>query len=178
MKSIDNYLRENSLCAAYDEIAAIKKLLREKSDLCIGGGDLKCSQKLSNVTLTINGGDYFYKGKFHISDEYPTECIALSEHKTNFPDTLVRFLNGQTKEIARRCVEAPLRISDKYKFIVKPSLLPSLSFLIDAVVDLHNEVCPTMGFIQLKLNVILNIFDRCVQCVKFHACRQMHPMLN
>lgn len=55
----------------------------------------------------------------------------------------MRFLNGQAKEIARRCVEAPLRLDQrKEKFQVQPSLQPTLTFLIEATSDFHIEICP------------------------------------
>lgn len=57
--------------------------------------------------------------------------------------TLVRFLNGQAKEIARKCVEAPLLLDPKKEtFHVQPSLQRTLTFLIEATVDFHIEVCP------------------------------------
>lgn len=142
MKFIDNYLRENPLCVVYDEIAAIKSLLKQKNDLGTGGGELKCLQKTSMIAVTINGGNYYYKGKFHVPEEYPTKCVYMIEHKSNFPITLLRFINGQAKEIARKCNEAPLNACDNSKFEVKPSLLPALKFIIEAVVDFHNEMCP------------------------------------
>lgn len=142
MKFIDTYLRENPLCIAYDEIATIKALLKEKKNLDAGDGELKCLQKTSTVALSVNGGNYFYKAKISIPEDYPAKCVCLKEHKTNFPDTIMRFINGQAKEIARKCVEAPLRLSHSSKFEVKPSLLPSLRFIIEAVVDFYKEVCP------------------------------------
>lgn len=141
LKFIDNYLNENPLCVAYDEIATIKKLLRPKSDSKNSGGELKCSQKTSSVTLNVIGGDYYYKVKFHIPDTYPSQCIGWSDHKTNFPEPLQRFLTGQAKEIARKCSEPPIR-GDPTKFEVRPSLLPTSRFLIEAVNDFPDELCP------------------------------------
>lgn len=156
LKFIDNYLKENPLCVAYDEITAIKSLLRPKNDSTTGGGgggELKCLQKTSSVTLIVNGGGFYYKVKFHIPEEaYPAQCIDWIEHKTNFPDTLERFLTGQAKEIARQCVERPLRASAQYKFEVKPSLLPTSRFLIAAVVDFPHEVCPVCELRCLPAN--------------------------
>lgn len=135
-------MRENPLCIAYNEISTIKALLKDKKKLGVGDGELKCLQKSSTLSMTVNGGCYFYKAKFIVPEEYPTKCVCLSEHKTNFPHTLVRFLNGQAKEIARKCVEAPLNRGDISKFEVRASILPALTFLIEAVVDFNNEMCP------------------------------------
>lgn len=57
--------------------------------------------------------------------------------------TLLRFLNGQAKEIARQCVEPPLRQNIKDKpFEVKPSFSRTITFLIEATRDFHIEICP------------------------------------
>lgn len=142
LKFIDNYLRENPLCIAFDEIFAIKQLLRRKNESGSGGGELKCLQKTSNLSLVVNESDYYYKAKYHVPEEYPIKCIDFIEHKSNFPDNLLRFLNGQAKEIARKCVEPPLHANIKSNFVVKPSVLPSLRFLIEAVSDFTSELCP------------------------------------
>lgn len=145
LKFIDNYLNENPLCVAYDEIATIKTLLRQKNDSTTGGGELKCLQKTSSISLTVNSNDYYYKVKFRILDAYPTQCIQWLEHRTNFPVTLSRFLTGQAKEISRKCVEPPLRATNnggQSKFEAKPSLLPTSKFLIEAVFDFPSEMCP------------------------------------
>lgn len=146
MKFIDNYLRENPLCIAYDEIFAIKQLLRRKNDSGAAGGEFKCLQKTSSVLLIVNERDFYYKAKVHVPTEYPAKSIDFIENKSNFPDSLLRFLNGQAKEIARKCVEPPLRASAKSDFVVKPSLLPSLQFLVEAITDFNSEVCPVCDF--------------------------------
>lgn len=142
LKFIDNYLNENPLCVAYDEIAAIKALLRQKSDSSTGGGELKCLQKTSSLSLTVNSNDYYYKVKIRIPDEYPQKCIDWLEHRTNFPGTLSRFLTGQAREYARKCAEPPLRTIGQIKFEPKPSLLRATKFLIEAIFDFPHEVCP------------------------------------
>lgn len=56
---------------------------------------------------------------------------------------LVRFLNGQAKEIARQCVEAPFRIKkNEQPFEQKPSLLKALGFICEATQDFYMEICP------------------------------------
>lgn len=152
LKFIDNYLNENPLCVAYDEIATIKTLLRQKSDSTTVGGELKCLQKTSSISLTVNSDDYYYKIKLRIPEAYPMECIGWIEHRTNFPVTLARFLTGQAKEIARKCTEPPLRASSQSKFEVKPSLLPTAKFLIEAVFDFPHELCPVCSTACLPAN--------------------------
>lgn len=70
-------------------------------------------------------------------------CGSWDDHESNLPITLVRFLNGQAKEIARKCVEAPLLLDrTKETFRAQPSLQRTLTFLIEATIDFHIEVCP------------------------------------
>lgn len=149
LKFIDNYLRENPLCIVYDEIAAIKSLLRINNS---ENGELKCLQKSSSVYLTVKSHDYYYKAKFQIPSEYPIDCINWENYKSNFPVTLLRFLNGQAKEIARRCVERPFRMHEKEIFEPKPSLLVTLKFLIEATIDFPNELCPVCDEKCLPIN--------------------------
>lgn len=135
-------MRENPLCIVYDEIAAIKSLLRPNNNSTSDNGDLKCFQKSSSVSLTVTGGDYYFKTKFNVPETYPMNSIDWSEYKSNLPVTLLRFLNGQAKEIARKCVERPLRLSEKEMFVPKPSLLKTLKFIVEASIDFHDELCP------------------------------------
>lgn len=68
---------------------------------------------------------------------------SWDDHESNLPITLVRFLNGQAKEIARKCVEAPLLLDrTKETFRAQPSFQRTLRFLIEATIDFHIEVCP------------------------------------
>lgn len=73
IKFVDNYLRENPLCIVYDEIAAIKALLNRSDGTTVG--ELKCRQKSSSVSLTARGGNYFFKAKICVPDDYPNKCV-------------------------------------------------------------------------------------------------------
>lgn len=137
VKFISTYLIENPLSIVYDEIVNIKKILGEKS-----AGELKLKQKESSVVLIIRGGNYFFKVKILVPENYPNDCIVWDTFDSNLPIVLTRFLNGQAKEIARQCVEKPLNESLAKHFQVRPSLHSSVKFLIEAVNDFHNERCP------------------------------------
>lgn len=68
---------------------------------------------------------------------------SWDDYECNFPVTLVRFLNGQAREIARKCVEPPVRLDlTKVTFEPTPSLLKVLKFLIAATADFPSELCP------------------------------------
>lgn len=56
---------------------------------------------------------------------------------------MIRFLNGQAKEIARKCVEPPIRLDlTKQTFEPKPSFFKTIKFLIEATTDFPTELCP------------------------------------
>nr|CAD7432232.1 unnamed protein product [Timema monikensis] len=67
----------------------------------------------------------------------------LEDVETNFPPLFLCFFTGQTKEIARQCVEPPLRSKGKQQppFKPRPSLQPVVSFLVSAVKQLPHEKC-------------------------------------
>lgn len=64
-------------------------------------------------------------------------------HDSNLPEVLVRFLNGQAREIARKCVEAPLRVqATAQPFEPGPSFAKAIGFLVEATNEFHLEICP------------------------------------
>ncbi|XP_055532358.1 uncharacterized protein LOC129722703 [Wyeomyia smithii] len=138
LKFIDCYLRENPLCIVTQEIFSIKKLLEGTN------GDLKLRQKTSSICLTAKGGPFYYNAKFYIPERYPVERVQWEECDCNLPQALVRFVNGQAKEIARQCVEAPLRKlkNNKEEFKPKPSLERTFRFIIAAMKGFPEERCP------------------------------------
>lgn len=139
LKFISQYLQENPLCIVLDEIIALRKLLSSEA------GDLKLKQKNSTISLTARGGNYYFKIKTEIPEEYPEKCVKWQNYESNLPAVLVRFLNGQGKEIARQCVEPPLAQPKNKKleqFQPSPSLLKAMTFIIEATREFCTEVCP------------------------------------
>lgn len=139
LKFLEQYLKDNPLCVAYDEIVELKKVLGKHAN-----EQLKLKQKSSTVQLTAKGGNYFFKVHAEIPEEYPQKCVILKNQASNLPAVLLRYLNGQSREIARQCVEPPARLS-KHKnasaFQITPSLCKSLKFCIDATKDFFEEQC-------------------------------------
>lgn len=74
--------------------------------------------------------------------------FRLEEYTANFPEVFNLYLVGQFTEIARQCVEPPLRkIKTKKQsapqpFQIKPSLEPSVKFMIETVIRFQHEKCP------------------------------------
>lgn len=137
---INNFISENPLCVCYDEIAEIKKQICARDEI-------KLKQKTSTIYLKIVEGNYFIKVKLLIPDAYPSQSVGI-EASSNFPPNMERFLVGQAKESARKCVEPPLRLPPGKTFCPLPSLLPCAHFFISAVRVLpqqHCQLCKKTG---------------------------------
>lgn len=144
LKFVDAYLRDNPLCIVAEEIFNIKKLLDGT------GGELKPRQKTSSVGLTARGGGFYFTAKFHVPELYPVQRIDWEDFDCNLPLPLVRFVNGQAKEIARQCVEPPLRQSNSSPaFVPRPSLERTLRFIVEAMKGFPEERCPVCADLSL-----------------------------
>ena len=67
---------------------------------------------------------------------------SLQDVHTNFPPMFQRFCIGQAKEIARKCIEPPLRKKKSTEpFLPKPSLFHVVSFLGRLVKEIPGEKC-------------------------------------
>lgn len=70
LKFLSNYLIENPLCVVYDEIAGLRKLLAD------GGGELKLKQRQQSALLTAKGGQYYFKIKVAVPENYPVAAVS------------------------------------------------------------------------------------------------------
>ncbi|KAL6432094.1 hypothetical protein ACFW04_006664 [Cataglyphis niger] len=162
LKFIRNFIEENSLICCYDEISTLKKLLGEKDEL-------KLKQKNSYICLTLYQDLYYFKTKLDIPDNYPINCVTFSDVDTNFPPLFKRYLVGQGRELARRCVEPPLKKQAQQKpFTSKPSLNTVASFLIKTVKAFPQEPCQHCKVICLPANPEEIVTD---ENADFHAER-------
>ncbi|XP_069703326.1 uncharacterized protein [Periplaneta americana] len=136
LKFIRNFIDENPLSCCYNEIATIKKNLSETDEL-------KLKQKTSSLNLKISQGGYYFKTRILVPDNYPEHSISLEDVDTNFPPLFQRYFLGQSKEIARQCIESPIRPKAKNQppFRPSPSLQPVVSFLVASVKQLPEENC-------------------------------------
>lgn len=137
LKFLSNTLHENPLCICYDEVVALKQLVIGTDSV------IKLKQKKSCVGVNARAEKYFFKLDVYVPPDYPHSRPEWTLFESNFPDMLTRYLNGQAKEIVRRCVEAPLReIKGASPFMVRPSLEKAFEFLIKATHEFHAELCP------------------------------------
>ncbi|XP_017047352.1 uncharacterized protein LOC108092327 [Drosophila ficusphila] len=134
------YLSDNPLCVCLDEIKQLR------ADIKAGGTEsqLKLKQKNRSVELVAKGGPYIYRVTAVVPDSYPMQSVDLRGQESNLPAVLVRYLNGQSREIARQCVEPPIRMSKEALANFRPvrSLQRSLKFCLEAARDFHIEFCP------------------------------------
>ncbi|ALC38609.1 CG17260 [Drosophila busckii] len=149
LRTANQYLVDTPLCVCLDEITQLRSMLAYNDE-----NKLKLRQSKCSVQLLIHGGEYFYRVTATVPDNYPQHCVELHDHESNLPNVLVRFLNGQSKELARQCVEAPLRFTrdEQAKFRPVPSLYTALKFCIAATQDFHMELCPICDQAVLPTN--------------------------
>lgn len=68
--------------------------------------------------------------------------FSIEEDVSNFTPALHRHVVSQAKEIARQCVEPPIRSKPNApKFEPGPSLKKSIAFIIDCIKRLPTEDC-------------------------------------
>ena len=68
--------------------------------------------------------------------------LSLSDTETNFPRVFKVWFIEKTKDIARQCVEPPLRPKPKDPpFVKRPSLQPAITFLVKHVKRYPDEIC-------------------------------------
>merc|ERR1712223_2369516 len=75
------------------------------------------------MSLQIVKGKYFFKCKICVPNDYPTESVLIEKVESNYPRVFKVWFAQQAKEIARRCVQPPLKpkLNDPI-FEPKPSL--------------------------------------------------------
>ncbi|CAG9762764.1 unnamed protein product [Ceutorhynchus assimilis] len=135
IKFLRKFIDENSLVCCYDEINRVRKALGPQDEL-------KLKQKSSAIALKVYNGEYYLTGKIFVPDDYPLSVIELQNVDTNFTPTFYKHMVAQAKEIARKCVEPPLKKKPKDPpFVPGPSLEKTLMFLIDCVKRLPAEDC-------------------------------------
>ncbi|XP_078312740.1 uncharacterized protein LOC144619196 [Crassostrea virginica] len=135
---LKQFLIDNPLCIVNDEVGKVKKELLSDEDKC------KLMQSASQVLLKVREEEYYMSFKISVPAQYPKQQIQLEITENNFPDILkINFL-GQAIEIARQCVQPPLKKKPKEPpFEPKPSLYPVCEYLIKECIKRYaKETCP------------------------------------
>ncbi|KAK3097418.1 hypothetical protein FSP39_009473 [Pinctada imbricata] len=135
---IKNFLIENPLCIVNDEVAKLKKELLSNDDEC------KLKQKSSQIVFKVKQEQYLMSFKVSVPVEYPLKQVQIEVLDNNFPEMLKTIFLGQAVEIARKCVQPPLKKNPKDPpFEPKASLYPMCRHLIeDCIKRYGKENCP------------------------------------
>jgi len=135
LKFIASFIEDHPLCCCSDEISLVKEMLGPEDAV-------KLSQKTSSVSLTIWQNQYFIKVRLRVPDNYPQERVEVTASDCNFPRIFKVWFVENSKEIARRCVEPPLKPKPNApKFEPSPSLRPVVNFLVKSVKRYPLEEC-------------------------------------
>ncbi|KAL8575354.1 hypothetical protein ACOMHN_048647 [Nucella lapillus] len=135
---VKTFLDENPLSVCSEEIAFVKKELLTPED------EIKLKQKTSQVVLKLRQQKYFMTIVISVPDVYPLQQIVAEVAEYNLPHFLKVNFQAQAVEIARQCVQPPLKKKPKdAPFTPKPSLQPVCDYLIrDCMKRYPVESCP------------------------------------
>jgi len=138
MKFLNKFIEENPLLLCSEEISNIKKNVVKDND------EFKIKQKAGVVNYKIVQNRYYLDVKLTVPDLYPDECVLIDFKGSNFPNLLETHFVAQAKEIARQCVQPPLKKNPRAPpFVPSPSLLPVIRYLAkDSVHKFPLDVCP------------------------------------
>lgn len=137
-KFIRKFIDDTPLCVCTEEIQHIKRNLISEQD------EVKLKQKTSQVILKMKEREYMLTVKIFVPDNYPFDRVQIEIGEQNFPNLLKLNFTTQAEEIARQCVEAPLKKKPKDPpFEPKPSLRPVCEYLISDVIRAYpTTTCP------------------------------------
>lgn len=87
---------------------------------------------------------------------------SIEDKECNYPPVFQRWFFAQSVEIARRCVVPPLKVKPKdLPFVLKPSMEPVVSFLIEEAnkyLDLECKVCGKKALPEDPKVSYINVF--------------------
>jgi len=140
---LNKFLTENPLCSCSEEISSLKRQCMKPQD------EIKLNQSNAFIQFQVNEGSYFYRFKIFMPDDYPDSQVTIESIDSNFPTGIIKILQANAHEMARRCVEAPLNQKGidtrNNPFQIKPSLEVAAVFLVENVHRFPNEKCPVCG---------------------------------
>lgn len=134
---VKEFLIENPLCVCSEEILSVKKKLLTSDDSVI------LKQATSKVVYRISQEQYFMQFVLVVPEEYPIKQVKIELEDHNFPEILKVNFISQATEIARKCVQPPIKKKPKDPpFEPQPSVLPVVKFLVEAVKKFPVMCCP------------------------------------
>lgn len=134
---VKNFLIENPLCVCSEEILTVKKKFLQSEDT------VNLKQKTSQVVYRISQEQYFMQFCLSVPDEYPLKQVKIELEEHNFTELLKINFISQAIEIARKCVQPPIKKKPKDPpFEPQPSLLPVVKFLVESIKKYPLMCCP------------------------------------
>jgi len=137
IRFVHKFINENPLCVCSDEISHIKK------NFITEGDKIVLKQKTSQVIVKLNELNYHVNVRLTVPDNYPDTQLGVEVTSHNFPEVIGMNVQGQSVEIARKCVQPPLKRKPKDPpFQPSPSLMPVIKYLQTIVRTAPHELCP------------------------------------
>lgn len=136
---LNNYLLKNPLCVIYNEIKQVHKFV-ENEKLDRDQIQLIIKQKASTIKFISRKNDFYYKLNVQIPEDYPLNQVQWLQFSSNLPCVMTNYIDGQAREIARKCVEPP--VNNTVEFRSKPSFLETIRFLISITRQYLTQQCP------------------------------------
>ncbi|CAG2238926.1 unnamed protein product [Mytilus edulis] len=100
-------------------------------------------QATSKVVYRISQEQYFMQFVLVVPEEYPIKQVKIELEDHNFPEILKVNFISQATEIARKCVQPPIKKKPKDPpFEPQPSVLPVVKFLVESVKKFPVMCCP------------------------------------
>nr|KAG5708892.1 hypothetical protein BaRGS_009301 [Batillaria attramentaria] len=107
IRFVKTFVDENPLSVCSEEIAFIKKELLTPED------EIKLKQKTSQIVLKLRQEKYFLNLSITVPDSYPLQKIVTEITEHNLPQFLKTNFQAQATEIARQCIQPPLKKKPK-----------------------------------------------------------------
>ncbi|EDV25583.1 uncharacterized protein TRIADDRAFT_23956 [Trichoplax adhaerens] len=146
---VHQFIVNNPLCICADEVRHLKNNIVDAQR----GDWIKIKQKSSTILLRFQQQRYYIETKLAIPHHYPVACATAEITSTNFPELLKKTLSGFCEEIARKCVEKPLKPNPKDPpFIPQPSLQPVTDYIVNFCRKHAIAKCPICKKLALPEN--------------------------
>ncbi|XP_077870114.1 uncharacterized protein LOC100372397 [Saccoglossus kowalevskii] len=126
LRLLKQFLDDNPFAICSEELSFIKKELITEKD------QIKVKQKSGSISMTIYQDNYYFSFKMIVPEEYPAKQVCIQKVDDNFPKLFSTVFFNQAIEMARQCVEPPLKKKPKdAPFEPKPSLKLIAKFLVE-----------------------------------------------
>ncbi|XP_065175794.1 uncharacterized protein LOC135805649 [Sycon ciliatum] len=136
VKFVRAFMDENPLMACSDELSHIRKDLVRPSD------EIKVNRKAGTIVMRVVEGNYATQFKLIVPDNYPADPVKMELKTSSLPSEFQVYMAGQSEELARQCVQPPLRPKPRAPpFTPAPSLRRVATFLVMECARVYPMTC-------------------------------------